>query len=181
MKSEKAMLISRLSCADDNEVRAEAKSLQDIQKELPGLDCREAELTEKEKQELTRYNEVSDKIAPADAEAVWDALADLRPAQINKVETVLRKGYDDKYDHSRFTDARREIGYELGEGNLDDAALSIRRRLKTVKERQPLGKKETDRILKDDPKGNPVQKRIRKPIRSCTGLECTGKRLAIYR
>ena len=46
------------------------------------------------------------------------------------VEAVLRKGYGDKYDHSRFIGTRREIGYELDEDNLDDAALSIRRRLK---------------------------------------------------
>ena len=142
LKSEKAMLISRLVCADDNEVRAEEKSLQAIQKELPGLERRKAELTDKEKQELARYNEVSAKIVSSDAEAVWDTRADLRPDQINKVETVLRKGYGDKYDHSRFIDARREIGYELGEGNLDDAALSIRRRLKATKNQQkPLEKK----------------------------------------
>lgn len=136
LKSEKAMLISRLECADDNEVRAEEKSLQAIQKELPCLDLRQAELTEKEKQELARYNEVSTQVATSDVVAIWDARADLRPAQINKVEAVLRKGYGDKYDHSRFISARREIGYELGEGNLDDAALSVRRRLKTSKNQQ---------------------------------------------
>ncbi len=136
LKSEKAMLISRLACADENEVRAEEKSLLDIQKELPGLDHRKAELTDKEKQELARYNEISAQIVSSDVEAVWDARADLRPAQINKVEAVLQKGYGDKYDHYRFISARREIGYELGEGNLDDAALSIRRRLKTFKSQQ---------------------------------------------
>ena len=136
LKSEKAMLISRLACTDDNEVRAEEKSLQAIQKELPGLDRRKAELTEKEKQELARYNEVSAQIAVSDAEAVWDARANLRPSQINKVEAVLQKGYGDKFDHSQFIAARREIGYELGEGNLDDAALSIRRRLKAAKNQQ---------------------------------------------
>lgn len=136
LKSEKAMLISRLACTDDNEVRAEEKSLQAIQKELPGLDRRQAELTENEKQELARYNEVSAQIVSSDAEAIWDARADLRPAQINKVEAVLQKGYGDKYDHSRFIASRREIGYELGEDNLDDAALFIRRRLKATKERQ---------------------------------------------
>lgn len=142
LKSEKAMLISRLECTDDNEVRAEEKSLQAMQKELPGLDRRRAELTEKEKQELARYNEVTEQIAASDTEAVWDACADLRPAQINKVEAVLQKGYGDKYDHSRFIAARREIGYELGKGNLDDAAPSIRRRLKATKERQkPLEKR----------------------------------------
>ncbi|HPR78905.1 MAG TPA: MobQ family relaxase, partial [Candidatus Limiplasma sp.] len=130
LKSEKAMLISRLECADENEVRAEEKSLQAMQKELPGLDRRKAELTDKEKQELARYKEVSAQVASSDVEAVWDARANLRPAQINKVEAVLQKGYGDKYDHSRFIAARREIGYELGEGNLDDAALSIRRRLR---------------------------------------------------
>ena len=136
LKSEKAMLISRLACADENEVRAEEKSLLDIQKELPGLDCRKAELTEKEKQELARYNEVSAQIVSSDVEAIWDARADLCPAQINKVEAVLRKGYGGKYDQSRFIAARREIGYELGEGNLDDAALSVRRRLSAAKEQQ---------------------------------------------
>ena len=136
LKSGKAMLISRLACANGNEVRAEEKSLQAIQKELPGLDCREDELTGKEKQEMAHYNEVSAQVAPADIEAVRDARADLRPAQINKVEAVLRKGYGEKYDHSRFIDARREIGYELDEGNLDDAVLSIRRRLKIAKNQQ---------------------------------------------
>ena len=136
LKSEKAMLISRLACADDNEVKAEEKSLQAVQKELPGLDRRKAELAEKEKQELAHYNEVSAQIVSSDAEAVLDARADLRPAQINKVEAVLQKGYGDKYDHSRFIAARREIGYELGEGNFDDAALSIRRRLKATKNQQ---------------------------------------------
>lgn len=141
LKSEKAMLISRLACADSNEVRAEEKSLQAIQKELPGLGRREAELTGKEKQEMDHYNEVSAQIAPSDAKAVWNARADLRPAQINKIEAVLRKGYGDKYDHSRFVDARREIGYELDEGNLYDAAFSIRRRLKTAKNQQKTLKK----------------------------------------
>lgn len=142
LKSEKAMLISRLACADEKEVRAEEKSLLDIQKELPGLDRREAELTEKEKQGLASYNEVSAQIATRDVEAVWDARADLRPAQINKVEAVLQKGYGDKFDHSRFIAARREIGYELGEGNLDDAALSIRRGLKeSKKQHKPLQKR----------------------------------------
>lgn len=142
LKFEKAMLISRLECADDNEVKAEEKSLQVMQKELPGLDRQKADLTEKEKQELAHYNEVSAHIVSSDAEAVLDARADLRPAQINKVEAVLQKGYGDKYDHSRLIAARREIGYELGEGNLDDAALSIRRRLKAAKHQQkPLEKR----------------------------------------
>lgn len=142
LKSEKAMLISRLACADDNEVRAEERSLQAIQKELPGLEHRKAKLTEKEKQKLARYNEVSAQIVSSDVEAVWDVRADLRPAQINKVEAVLQKGYGDKFDHSRFIAARREIGYELGEGNLDDAALSIRRRLKATRNQQkPLAKR----------------------------------------
>ncbi len=142
LKSEKAMLISRLECTDENEVRAEEKSLLDIQEELPGLDLRKAELTEKEKQELARYNEVSAQIVSSDVEAVWDARADLRPTQMNKVEAVLQKGCGDKYDHSRFIAARREIGYELGEGNLDDAALSVRRRLKeSIKQQKPLEKR----------------------------------------
>lgn len=136
LKSEKAMQVSRLACAGDNEVRTKEKSLQAIQKELPGLDRREDELTGKEKQEMAHYNEVSAQIAPADAEAVWDARADLRPAQINKVEAILQEGYGDKFDHSRFIAARREIGYELDEGNLDAAALSIKRRLKTAKNQQ---------------------------------------------
>jgi hypothetical protein len=113
-----------------------------VGKELPGLDLRKAELTGKEQQELARYNEVSAQIASSNVEAIWDARADQRPAQINKVEAVLQKGYGDKYDHSRFIAARREIGYELGEGNLDDAALSIRRRLKTsIKQQKPLEKR----------------------------------------
>jgi hypothetical protein len=145
LKSDKAMLISRLACSDDSEVRAEEKSLQAIQKELPGLDCRKAELTEKEKQELARYNEVSAQIVSSDLEAVWDVRAGLRPAQINVVDAVLLKGYGDKFDHSRFIAARREIGYELGEGNLDDAALSMRRRLKTSKNQQKTSEKRRNR------------------------------------
>ena len=142
LKSEKAILIPRLACADDNEVRAEEKSLQTIQKELPGLDLRKAELTEKEKQELARYNEVSAQIVSSDTEAIWDARANLRPAHINKAEAVLQKGYVDKFDHSRFVAARREISNELGESNFDDAALSIRSRLKATKSQQkPLEKR----------------------------------------
>lgn len=134
LKSEKAMLISKLECANDTEVQAEEKSLQVIQKELPGLDNRKAELTGKEQQELARYNDISAQIAPADTAAVWDVRADLRPAKTAKVEAVLQKGYGDKFDHRLFVAARSEINCELGEGNLDDAALSVRHRLNTTKE-----------------------------------------------
>ncbi|NLT15683.1 MAG: MobA/MobL family protein [Clostridiales bacterium] len=145
LKSERAMLISKLSCSKDTEVQNKEQSLQAIQKELPGLDRREAELTEKEKQELAEYNEVSGHIKPGDAETVWDTRAELRPAQTAKVETALRKGYGDKFDRSRLAAARREIGYELGEGNLDDAALSVRRRLKEAQKTQITPEKKTRR------------------------------------
>lgn len=136
MKSEKAMLASKLNCTDDAEVRGEEQSLLAIQKELPGLNRREDELTEKENQELKQYRVVSSHIAPADAEAVWDARAELRSAKAAIIEAVLRNGYGDKFDHGRFVAARREITDELGEGRFDDAALSMRRRMKESEPKQ---------------------------------------------
>jgi hypothetical protein len=128
LKSEKGMLISKLNCVDDADVKREEQSSQTIRKELPGFDRREAELTEKEKGELEKYNEISSHIASADADAVWNARAELRPDKTANVEAVLRKGYGDKYDHSRLFAARREINDELGEKKFDDAALSARRK-----------------------------------------------------
>jgi hypothetical protein len=145
LKSEKAMLFSKLECANETEIQTEEKSMLVIQKELPGLDNRKAELTEKEKQELVRYSEVSAQIAPNNTDAVWDARADLRPAKTAQVEAALRKGYGDKFDHNRFVASGREIRYELGESNFDDTALSFRHRLKITNEQLKTSEKRTCR------------------------------------
>jgi hypothetical protein len=145
LKSDKGILISRLGCANDNEVRAEEKSLQIIQEELPSLDRREAEITQKEKLELEQYKDISSCIDPLYADDVWDARAELRPGKTANVETVLRNGYGDKFDHSRYGAAKREICDELGEGKFNEAALSVRRRQRIGKEVQKIPDKHWNR------------------------------------
>jgi hypothetical protein len=67
----------------------------------------------------------------------------LRPSKAEKVEAVLKNGYGDQFDYSRFVAARREITDELGERLFNDTALSVRRRTKAseIHQRTPENQK----------------------------------------
>ena len=143
LRSEKAMLLHSLDCADDAAMGNVKKDIAAMESALKKLDEQESKYSVELESALQQYRELQAQAAEFDAEELSNARLELRQGMDRSTVSKIQAAYDTQYSPFTMAEARRDVSNMLGE---DDEPRSVRERLrKHQQEQTALRKKEKDR------------------------------------
>lgn len=143
LRSEKAMLLRSLDCADDAAMGDVKKDIAAMEAALKMLDGQEDKYAAELESALQQYRELEIQAAEFDAEVLTDARLELRPNMERSAVSKIQTAYDTQYSPFTMAEARKNVSKMLGE---DDEFCSVRDRLRNHQQEQiALRKKEKDR------------------------------------
>lgn len=124
LRSEKAMLLRSLDCADD-------AVMGDVKKDIAAM---EAALKKLDEQEIKYAAELESQAVEFDAEELGDARLNLRPGMDRSTVSRIQTAYDTQYSPFIMAEVRRHISQMLDEH--DEESCSIRERLRNHQQAQ---------------------------------------------
>ena len=143
LRSEKAMLLRSLDCADDTAMGDVKKEIATMEAALKKLDEQESKYSAELESALQQYRELEAQTAEFDSEELLEARLELRPGMDRSTISRMQTVYDTQYSPFTMAEARRDISKMLGE---DDEPRSVRERLRNHQQEQTAPrKKEKDR------------------------------------
>ena len=143
LRSEKAMLLHSLDCADDAAMGDVKKDIAAMEAALKKLDKQESKYTAELESALQQYQELEAQVAEFDAEELLVARLELRPRMDRSTVSRIQTAYESQYSLFTMAEARRDVSKMLGE---DDEPRSVRERLRNHQQEQTaLRKKRKDR------------------------------------
>lgn len=144
LRSEKAMLLQSLDCADDAAMSDVKKNIAAMEAALKKLDEQESKYAAELESALQQYRELEAQAAEFDAEELTDARLELRPGMDRSTVTRIQAAYETQYSPFTMADARSDVSNMLGE--YEEEPRSVRERLRNHQQEQTvLRKKEKDR------------------------------------
>ena len=143
LRSEKAMLLHSLDCADDAAMGDVKKDIAAMEAALKKLDKQESKYSVELESALQQYQELEAQAAEFDAEELLVARLELRPRMDRSTVSRIQTAYESQYSPFTMAEARRDVSKMLGE---DDEPRSVRERLRNHQQEQTaLRKKGKDR------------------------------------
>ncbi len=144
LRTEKAMLLRSLDCADDAAMGDVKKDIASMETALKKLDEQEGKYTAELESALQQYRELEAQAAEFDSEELLEARLELRPGMDRSTVFRIQKTYDTQYSPFTMAEARRDVSNMLNEH--EEEPRSVRERLrKHQQEQTALRKKEKDR------------------------------------
>ena len=144
LRSEKAMLLHSLDCADDAAMGDVKKDIAAMEVALKKLDEQEGKYATELESALQQYRELQAQAAEFDAGELTDARLQLRPGMERSTVSRIQTAYDTQYSPFTMAEARRDVSNMLNEH--EEEPRSVRERLrKHQQEQTALSKKEKDR------------------------------------
>lgn len=144
LRSEKAMLLHSLDCADDAAMGDVKKDIATMEAALKKLDEQESKYATELESALQQYRELQAQAAEFDAEELTDARLQLRPDMDRSTVSRIQTAYDTQYSPFTMAEAKRDVSKLLDEH--EEEPCSVRERLrKHQQEQTALHKKEKDR------------------------------------
>ena len=144
LRSEKAMLLHSLDCADDAAMGDVKKDVAAMEAALKKLDEQEIKYSAELESALQQYRELQAQAAEFDAEDLTDARLKLRPDMDRSTVSRIKTAYDTQYSPFTIAEARRDVSNMLDE--YEEEPRSVRERLRNHQQEQIAPcKKEKDR------------------------------------
>ena len=144
LRSEKAMLLHSLDCADDAAMGNVKKDIAAMEAALKKLDEQESKYSVELESALQQYRELQAQAAEFDAAELLDTRLGLRPNMDRSTVSRIQTAYDTQYSPFTMAEARRDVSNMLDEH--EEEPRSVRERLrKHQQEQTALRKKEKDR------------------------------------
>ena len=144
LRSEKAMLLHSLDCADDAAMGDVKKDIAAMEAALKKLDEQESKYATELESALQQYRELEAQAAEFDAEKLTDARLQLRSGMDRSTVSKIQTAYDMQYSPFTMAEARRDVSNMLDE--YEEEPRSVREQLrKHQQEQTALRKKEKGR------------------------------------
>lgn len=136
LRSEKAMLLHSLDCADDAAVVDVKKEIAAMEAALKKLDKQEYKYSAELESVLQQYRELQAQAVDYDSEELLEARLELRPGMDRSTVSRIQTAYDTQYSPFTMAEARRDVSTMLGE---DDESRSVRDSLREsiIDKKQP--------------------------------------------
>ena len=144
LRTEKAMLLRSLDCADD-------AAMNDVKKDIASM---EAALKKQEEQEskyaaelesaLQQYRELEAQATEFDAEELTDVRMELRPGMDRSTVVRIQSAYESQYSPFTMAEARMDVSNMLDEHEKEPRSVRERLRNNQQEQTEPR-KKEKDR------------------------------------
>lgn len=128
LRSEKAMLLQSLDCADDAAMGDVKKDIAAMEAALKKLDEQERKYSAEMESALQQYRELETQAAEFDAEELADARLELRPGMDRSTVARIRTAYESQYSPFTMADARKDVSNMLDE--YEEDPRSVRERLR---------------------------------------------------
>ena len=144
LRSEKAMRLYSLDCADDAAMGDVKKDIAAMEAALKKLDDQESKYAAELESALQQYRELEAQATEFDAGELTDARLQLRPGMDRSTVSRIQTAYDTQYSPFTMAEARQDISKMLNEH--EEEPHSVRERLRNHQQEQTaLRKKEKDR------------------------------------
>ena len=144
LRSEKAMLLHSLDCAEDAAMGDVKKDIAVMEAALKKLDEQESKYSVELESALQQYRELEAQAVDYDSEELLEARLELRPGMDRSTVSRIQTAYDTQYSPFTMAEARRDVSNMLDEH--EEEPRSVRERLrKHQQEQTALHKKEKDR------------------------------------
>ena len=144
LRSEKAMLLRSLDCADDAAMGDVKKDIAAMEAALKKLDEQESKYAAELESVLQQYRELEAQTAEFDAEELTAAQLQLRPDMDRSTVSRIQAAYETQYNPFTMTEARQDVSEMLNEN--EEEPHSVRNRLRShQQELAAPHKKENDR------------------------------------
>ena len=144
LRSEKAMLLRSLDCADDAAMGDVKKDIAAIEAALKKLDEQESKYAAELESALQQYRELEAQATEFDAEELTDARLELRPEMDRSTVSRIQTAYDTQYRPFTMAEARQDVSKMLDEH--EEEPRSVREQLRNHQQEQTAPrKKENDR------------------------------------
>ena len=144
LRSEKAMLLRSLDCADDAAIGDVKKDIAVMEAVLKKLDEQESKYAAELESTLQQYWELEAQTAEFDAEELTAARLQLRPDMDRSTASRIQTAYDTQYTPFTMAEARRDVSKMLDEH--EETPRSVRKLLRMQQQEQTVPrKKEKDR------------------------------------
>ena len=143
LRSEKAMLLHSLACADDAAMGDVKKDIASMEAALKKLDEQESKYSVELESALQQYRELETQATEFDAEELTEARLELRPGMDRSTVSRIQTAYSTQYSPFTMAEARQDISSMLDEH--EEEPRSVRERLRNHRQEQTvLRKKEKD-------------------------------------
>ena len=144
LRSEKAMLLRSLDCADDAAMGDVKKDIASMEVALKKLDEQESKYATELESALQQYRELEAQATEFDADELTDARLGLRPGMERSTVSRIQTAYDTQYSPFTMAEARQDVSKMLDEQ--EEEPRSVRERLRNHQQEQTaFRKKEKDR------------------------------------
>ena len=144
LRSEKAMLLHSLDCADDAAMGDVKKDIAAMEAVLKKLDGQESKYAAELESVLQQHRELEAQTAEFDAEELTAARLQLRPDMDRSTVSRVQAAYETQYNPFTMTEARQDVSEMLNEN--EEEPHSVRNRLRShQQELAAPHKKENDR------------------------------------
>ena len=144
LRSEKAMLLHSLDCADDAAMGDVKKDIAAMEAVLKKLDEQESKYAAELESVLQQHRELEVQTAEFDAEELTAARLQLRPDMDRSTVSRVQAAYETQYNPFTMTEARQDVSEMLNEN--EEEPHSVRNRLRShQQELAAPHKKENDR------------------------------------
>ena len=141
LKSEKALLLNQLNCADDHDMDESKQHITSMESSLETLNQQEEKYTAELDAALAQYAELQQQAADMDAMELEAARHAIRPDQELEAAQRLQAAYDKKFDLGMLVQSRMDVGEMLGE---IAEPISIHQKLQQLQRQQNKQKHEKE-------------------------------------
>ena len=139
LRSEKAMLLRSLDCADDAAMGDLKKDIAAMESALKKLDEQESKYAAELESALQQYRELEAQAAEFNAEDLTDTRLQLRPGMDRSTVSRIQTAYDTQYSPFTMAEARQDISKMLNEH--EEEPHSVRERLRKHQQKQTAPRK----------------------------------------
>ena len=133
IKSEKALLLNQLDCADDHGIMDVRRRVASLEFSLEELQQQEIKYAAELDAALAQYAELQQQAADVDATELNAVRQVIRPEKECETAQRLQAAYGQRFDSNRLSQSRKDIAEMLGKGT---EPTSIRRYLRQTSKRQ---------------------------------------------
>ena len=133
LKSEKALLLNQLNCADDHGMNEVKQHITSMESSLETLNQQEKKYTAELDAALTQYAELQQQAADMDAMELDAARHAIRPDKERETAQRMQAAYDKKFDLGTLAQSRKNVAEMLDEST---EPVSIRRTLQQLQGQQ---------------------------------------------
>ncbi|MBR3382688.1 MAG: MobA/MobL family protein [Clostridia bacterium] len=147
LRSEKALVLGRLECADDSGMASVKKGIAAMEADLRKLEKQEQRYTDELDNALRQYAELRAQVKEFNPLVLYDACQALRPDKEKDAVSRIQKAYGEKYRPLLMAESKRDVAELLHE---EAEVRSIREQLRRRSGEQSREKQERPRRNQDN-------------------------------